>query len=609
MNLPPSLQPWARELEIFPPEISLAIGQMASRIAPFVGQMPVSANVPGGEPDGFDGIARRGNYTRLLLSELALADELPDEFLRRAAMNEHLFLQLARVEPSSKRVSAALFDCGVEQLGAPRTAHLAALIVLAKRAADANSQFLWGVLQQSKNELFETVTPENVNFLLQARTAENVTNETLEIWLNKFAEISDLNDFWLVGGESLSTFSNAKTFSRLIISEVLEPEARQLAVNLHSASSHSKSIVLDLPEPALCTRLLRNPFANNRPKTEFADLGRENASNMLFSEQGSKLIVRFGDKSIGLFNVPNSPNAAGAYPKTYRYHGRISAAGQWNQSLPIIWAINENVFRLDYVKFGKFRLASGNYENENAATAKFALPADDSVLLPCFNLHINKKLTPKIAVLDAENNLFQFSESPSVEIGETTAKNAPQIKLTGKIKLRASNVLAVARLPQTLVFVGIEAGTNEMSIISLDSETDKAFVPQNVIRAFFGYGSHGGNPFGLPVWTANNNDWTIFINDQNEIDLPQAKNCTVFGAYQNPAFDSSIGLLELDDDRRTVFFNANVRRKHIFTADDEIESIIQSQRSPLIAYRTVLNEIIVYSVTHRAEVCRYKLAA
>src|ERR1700742_1564569 len=99
MEFPRSLAPWAHLLKIFPRELSLALGPAVHRLASAVGPLhsPTMANT--GDPDGFDDLARRGAYERLLMSAWLLADEVPDEFARRAAMGEHLFLRLARRNP------------------------------------------------------------------------------------------------------------------------------------------------------------------------------------------------------------------------------------------------------------------------------------------------------------------------------------------------------------------------------------------------------------------------------------------------------------------------------------------------------------------------------
>ena len=143
MNLPPSLSQWAGYLKIFPDEVSLALGPIIQRVSMLIGSLHPQLNQTEGEPDGFDGLNRRGTYERLLLSEWMLADELEDEFMRRAVMGEHLFLNRAHSSPAGTRASLALFDAGPSQLGSPRIAHIAALIVLANRTASVGSTFSW----------------------------------------------------------------------------------------------------------------------------------------------------------------------------------------------------------------------------------------------------------------------------------------------------------------------------------------------------------------------------------------------------------------------------------------------------------------------------------
>src|ERR1044072_8962670 len=157
MNLPPSLSQWAGYLKIFPHEVSLALGPIIQRVSVLIGSLHPQLNQPEGEPDGFDGLNRRGTYERLLLSEWMLADELEDEFMRRAVMGEHLFLNRAHSSPVGTRSSLALFDAGPSQLGSPRIAHIAALIVLANRADSARSSFSWGVLQQPETPAYREV--------------------------------------------------------------------------------------------------------------------------------------------------------------------------------------------------------------------------------------------------------------------------------------------------------------------------------------------------------------------------------------------------------------------------------------------------------------------
>jgi hypothetical protein len=362
MKLPGSLAPWAQQLKIFPEEISLALGAMAQKLAPFVSPLRAPEEVSDRDPNGYDGVTRRGIYERLLLSELALADEVPDEFIRRAVMGEHLFLNLARVAPSAKRMSVVLFDAGADQLGTPRIAHLAALIVLARRAEAARAVFAWGVLQDKKCRTLAEVTESNVMNLLDARTAQNVDSEHLKGWREKLAELESAADVWLVGSDDLKDLEEAKGFSILSIEDIWEPNARELQVSVKAASGAERQTVLGLPEESVCTRLLRNPFEVYKQPEKVSLTG--NLSSFFFDDNGGKIFARGDSKSILYISVPNSPNAEIGNPRRYRSireNEILLGAGRLGKSVATLSLTDAGHLRLDYPKHGNFQLPVGNY--------------------------------------------------------------------------------------------------------------------------------------------------------------------------------------------------------------------------------------------------------
>ncbi len=75
------------------------------------------------------------------------------EFFRRAASREQLFHRLLCREPAGIRRSVVLLDAGPFQLGAPRLAQMAALVVFARRAAQGRADLSWGVLQDPHRRL------------------------------------------------------------------------------------------------------------------------------------------------------------------------------------------------------------------------------------------------------------------------------------------------------------------------------------------------------------------------------------------------------------------------------------------------------------------------
>jgi hypothetical protein len=64
-------------------------------------------------------------------------------------------------------------------------------------------------------------------------------------------------------------------------------------------------------------------------------------------------------------------------------------------------------------------------------------------------------------------------------------------------------------------------------------------------------------------------------------------------------------LLALEDDQRTVTLNGRDWRKEILQAHAPVAHITLCQRAPYIAYSTVDGEIVIHSVRHRADLCRY----
>ena len=69
---------------------------------------------------------------------------------------------------------------------------------------------------------------------------------------------------------------------------------------------------------------------------------------------------------------------------------------------------------------------------------------------------------------------------------------------------------------------------------------------------------------------------------------------------------AEVGLLALEDDLQTVSLNGRNWRKEILRAHAQVEQIALCQRQPYIAYSTVDGEIVIYSVHHRADLCRYR---
>ena len=201
--LAPDLGGWAAGLASLPYEWRAFLAPWAERIATAVGPLRTRDVLGGGAPRGFSGLARRGPYDRLLLTEWLLADELPEEFMRRAVMSEHTFLAVERSEPRGALSCAVLLDSGPDQLGAPRLAQLAALVALGRRAEAAGAEFRFGVLQDATTTLYATLDASAIRAILDARTIEIPADAHLEPWGWLLGSEPLPEDVWLLGGAML----------------------------------------------------------------------------------------------------------------------------------------------------------------------------------------------------------------------------------------------------------------------------------------------------------------------------------------------------------------------------------------------------------------------
>jgi hypothetical protein len=334
-DLPPALAAWSGELSLFPRELALHLGAVVRRIASLIGEA-LPSRQGSGDPDGFEGLARRGPYDRLLQSEWLFADELPDEFARRAVMHEHLFLELARQHPVQHPLSVALFDCGPSQIGAPRLVHIAALVVLARRAAASQATFRWGLLQHPGFGLIDGVTKVNIHRLLAAHTHAETTEAMLDAWGEALAAGDKVGELWFVGPKRLGRFPAVRRQWQLVTDDVLVPEARQVSASVRHDSRNDPPALLELPPAESCVRLLRDPFEASAARPTPVSSSMAIVSNILFGNGGRVLLgrARNGDLIVQPYSNSARPKAQAQVPKARRIAipaGTTLIAGGWHK--------------------------------------------------------------------------------------------------------------------------------------------------------------------------------------------------------------------------------------------------------------------------------------
>lgn len=251
-QLPPAAAAWAPWLSDLVPELTPAFVEVVTALDRLLGPLPPLPDPGASEPTGLGGLSRRGPYDRLLLSEWVLADEVPDEFLRRAASQEHLFHELERVAPRGGRRCLVLVDTGPRQLGGPRLVQLALLVVFARRAERAGAAFSWASLQ--RREWFGATGFHPFPGLrsLRTATAEDVPQSLAD------QGVGPVDEVFVLGGDDVATLAGGRP--TIALSEPLDvgPDAVRVVVRRPGLAPVQRD--LELPAPPLRTRWLRDPF-------------------------------------------------------------------------------------------------------------------------------------------------------------------------------------------------------------------------------------------------------------------------------------------------------------------------------------------------------------
>lgn len=329
--LPPALEPWALWLNLFPPDLAPAVGALLLRLHPLVGKLSTTTLERGAEPAGIGNIVRRGHYERLLMSEWAIADAEPDEFLRRAGSGELLFNGPEPAQHQRSLRSVALFDTGLAQLGEPRLAHLALFILLARRAQQAGAQFRWGIWQRP-GVMFDDSGQEALRKLIRSRTLQPAPVDAARQWEARLD--TDLDDCWLIGvsGDAPRQARDRVAIRRALCGNHLHVSVRQ--------RRDQRTLQLELPDAPSAVRLLRKPFTPAAPPgaIHHRDNRPSRAQAPYFASGGKLVCVRQLDGGAIVYHVPQS---ASVKPGKYRIlsvpaHGAILGAGVFKTTMSCI---------------------------------------------------------------------------------------------------------------------------------------------------------------------------------------------------------------------------------------------------------------------------------
>jgi hypothetical protein len=269
-RFPKSLQPWEEQLSLLSTDAIAVLSSWLKKLSAWIGPYPTLLPHDSGDPSGFGDLSRRGNYEHLLTAEWLLADEFPEEFLRRASEKEHIFYRLMRLENKINKECFIFFDCGPLQLGKPRLVQLALLIVLYRRAMNSKVSFCWTVMQypdKTKNTLYE----EDMQFFLSSRSMITVDSEFFNRCMDNLRDNRSVEGFekevWVVGSEETAKNAVKAGCLHVSIRELIaglddDSATDRLYLQLGGPVHRSRNLTLDAPAESICVGLLRRPFSD-----------------------------------------------------------------------------------------------------------------------------------------------------------------------------------------------------------------------------------------------------------------------------------------------------------------------------------------------------------
>ncbi|MCP4220632.1 MAG: hypothetical protein GY765_38750, partial [bacterium] len=300
MRLPAQLAQWEEQLTIFDDKLIPELGRLLRPLDMAIGPPGTHREADEGEPDGFHGIANKGDYSRLLASEWLLADTFPDEFLRKASSGEHLFLRPSFTKPHGSALSVVLLDSGPTQLGNPRILQMALLIVMAKRAQQAGAMFAWGSLQQDR--LVESPGKKGIGSFLRARTAVSLHSLHVETWKKNLEDMEQDTDLWIIGSPFTHTlFPNPQY---ICIKDVPEPGVNEVEARIHK-KSRTHLLRLPLPDAKVCKRLLTDPFKPPQPLKKTVSYTTTHNRPLYTYYRARKQVLFAAPDHLKIFKVPS----------------------------------------------------------------------------------------------------------------------------------------------------------------------------------------------------------------------------------------------------------------------------------------------------------------
>jgi hypothetical protein len=312
--LPPALAPWAPQLAALTDELSVALGRWLADITDLLAEYDNALSAQG-EPDGFDGLSRRGTPHRLLVSEWLWATEEPAEFLRRAAENELLHMAPAFRQSAPRARVAVLCDCGPGQWGPARLVQLAALLVMHRRADAHGAGLTLGILGDEPGKWRHGDLEPLLKGWQQSRHRTEPDADDVDSWVRTLAPDDEV---WLLGGGDSREWTQVRQLS---IAESAWDSTGAVSLSLSLAGRHR---VLSMPPRELAVSALRGAgFRVGGRRKSVAAQAHNGALRYPVFPNGSRVLIGRGtdDRTVVTVTVPDGR------PRRHRFSAPVVAAG------------------------------------------------------------------------------------------------------------------------------------------------------------------------------------------------------------------------------------------------------------------------------------------
>ena len=583
--LPYALEPWRELLSLFSPDLIEPMGELLLRLAPHVGKLRFASQRVQKEHAGIGNIVRRGEFERLLTTEWAFADAEPDEFIRRVANNELLFLGPEPAISLNSHLCIALFDCGPMQLGEPRLAQVALFILLARRAMDVGADFRWGILQQPA-ELHKTTDARSIKKLLDSKFLDFPSNQELEQWSEELSKNdSGLFDCWQI---SANLTPRIKQINSLVtVERNIFGDHDSVCLNVCMQHGQYRSeIKLNLPPEDIAIRILRNPFSVPRPNDRILYCSGKLSlqKKPILDGKGHWLAVAQLDNKLAVYNVPQTVKVKPGKSRKLLFpeQGEPIAVGLFGKHVHYI------TLRSGELNFHGFQ--DRLFANASLPDADlFKISPGGKQWLSMYYVRRTNAVENigRVYVVDMKKNLvcWEFSTDKRQSHKEKESRTRLVFKAIAK------NVIGVLQFGEYLIYAVANVRTTDFYRESFQSSELIGSFPVRGIRVLFGDDSLAWfhmskfGPFAIQTEAGKKSDrWRIVANgDDYEKELPSSTE--VLGMWMLPNDkQASPGLVTAASCRKKILFFEKVKVLELLTSQEHIGPVSMSSGGGRIAW-------------------------